>query len=302
MENKELISKWLNDELTGRELAAFKKTQDYQAYKDIVENATRFKRPVFDEQRELDRLKAKMASANDRPVKKLHSSSFFKIAAVLVVLIATGLFFLLNAPKTISTGYSEMASMELPDESKVHLNAETRIKFRPSKWAKQRKLSLQGEAYFEVEKGKKFTVETEQGLISVLGTKFNVNSRPGYFEVQCYEGAVKVIIENKELILKKGRSFKMIKGKSAGVHDFKQALPGWTYHESEFDAVPLEQVVAELERQFGIRIETKGIDLKQLFTGSFSHTNKEVALQAVTMPLQLKYRFETDDKVLLYEE
>ncbi len=302
MKNKELISKWLNDELSARELDAFKKTEDYEAYGDIVEKAARFKRPEFSEQQGLDRLKEKMAAAHDRPVRKLHFSSFYKIAAVLVVFIASGLFLFLNAPKTISTGYTEMASMELPDESKVYLNADSRVKYKPSKWASQRKLDLQGEAFFEVKKGQKFTVETKQGSISVLGTKFNVNSRSGYFEVQCYEGAVKVNLENSEWILEKGKSLKMIDGKVVGLQDIKHALPGWTYQESEFDAVPLKQVLTELERQFNIQIETRDVDLKQLFTGSFSHTNKEIALQSVSIPLRLKYKFETDNKVVLYEE
>lgn len=302
MENKAQISKWLNNELNARELAAFKKTPDYHNYKAIVETAAGFQKPSFDEEQGLKALKEKMASKNNTPVRKLNFTSYYKVAAILVVLIASGLFIWLSAPKTISTGYSEMANLELPDKSKVQLNADSRVKYKPAKWETQRMLHLDGEAFFEVEKGEKFTVETEQGTISVLGTKFNVKNRPGYFEVQCYEGAVQVSLDKKEVTLEKGKSVKIIEGKFVGVFEFDHSQPGWTFEETNFKAVPLNQVIAELERQFDINIEARNIDLDQLFTGSFSHTNMEIALKAVSIPIQLKYKIETENKVILYEE
>ncbi len=99
MENKDLISKWLNDELDARELEEFKKTSDYRAYKDIVENAARFERPKFDEQKGLQELKARLSAPKETPVRKLNFSKYYKIAAVLVVIISSGIFFLMNNPK-----------------------------------------------------------------------------------------------------------------------------------------------------------------------------------------------------------
>ena len=302
MENKDLISKWLNNQLTARELEEFKKTSDYRAYRGIVENATRFQRPEFDEQKGLQDLKQRLSAPKETPVKKLNYSSFYRVAAILVVVLASGLFFWLSRPEVISTQNSEIAVVELPDNSLVKLNADSRLKYRPSKWDKKRKLHLEGEAFFEVEKGKKFTVETDHGEVSVLGTKFNVKDREDYFEVYCYEGAVKVKVSHREIILRKGNSVKVIDGTVMGVDTFKKQVPGWTFQETDFDAVPLKQVIAELERQFDLQIEVRYIDQDQLFTGSFSHTNKEIALKAVTVPLQLKYKFVSDKKVMLYEK
>lgn len=302
MENKDLISKWLNDELNARELAAFKNTSDYEAYKDIVEGASKFKRPEFDEEQGLRDLKERLTAKNETPVRKLNFSAYYKIAAMLVVVLGSGIFFWLNRPEVITTGYSEMAMLELPDQSTVKLNADSKIKYKPTKWDKQRKLQLEGEAYFQVEKGKKFTVVTNQGEVSVLGTKFNVKDRKGYFEVYCYEGAVKVNVANREIIVRKGNSIKVIDGEVMNLKTFDRKAPGWTFQESDFEAVPLKFVIAELERQFDLSIETQKVDLEQLFTGSFSHTNKEVALKAISVPLQLNYKFESDKKVILYEE
>lgn len=302
MENKELISKWLNNELTARELEIFKQSADYHKYRDIVENATRFRRPEFNEDQGLRDLKTRLSSKKEVPVKKLNFSPYYKVAAVFIVFIATGLFFWLTRPEVISTGYSEMAVLELPDHSTAKLNADSKIKYKPSKWDKKRTLKLEGEAYFQVEKGKKFTVESNHGEVTVLGTKFNVKDRKNYFEVHCYEGAVQVNVANHEVILRRGNSIRVINGEIQNLNNFDRAAPGWTIQESDFNAVPLKQVLAELERQFDLEIQTREVDLDQRFTGSFSHTNKEIAIKAVTVPLQLKYKFEAGKKVILYVE
>jgi len=50
---------------------------------------------------------------------------------------------------------------------------------------------LFGKAYFDVDKGKTFTVKTDLGTVQVLGTRFDVESRDSIFKVVCYEGSVK---------------------------------------------------------------------------------------------------------------
>lgn len=302
MENKDQISKWLNDELNPRELEAFKKTADYERYRGIVENACRFQGPAFDEQENLKLLKRRMAEKKSPVVRTLNYSKLYQVAAILVVLIASGLWVLLSAPQTITTGYAETAELQLPGQSQVRLNAVSEIKYDPDKWNKKRKVQLDGEAYFEVQNGKEFVVETDQGIVRVLGTKFNVKNRPGFFEVQCYEGSVKVTHGKGEIILKKGQSFKIIEGEDIDIAGFDHALPSWIFQESQFKAVPLKEVLAEFERQFNTEVVAKNIDQDQLFTGSFSHKDSDIALKSITIPLQLEYNFETDRKVILYEE
>jgi hypothetical protein len=58
--------------------------------------------------------------------------------------------------------------------------------------------------------------------------------------------------------------------------------------ESSFTRIPLNQVM-ELERQYDIKIKVDAVDTK-LFTGSFTHTNQKIALEAVTIPLKLSYK------------
>jgi hypothetical protein len=48
--------------------------------------------------------------------------------------------------------------------------------------------------------------------------------------------------------------------------------------------------VTELERQYDIKIKVDAVDTSKLFTGSFTHTNQKIALEAVTIPLKLSYK------------
>ena len=56
-----------------------------------------------------------------------------------------------------------------------------------------RKVSLEGEAFFEVNPGKKFEVVSKFGKTIVLGTSFNIYSRNSSYQVTCMTGKVKVI-------------------------------------------------------------------------------------------------------------
>jgi hypothetical protein len=44
-----------------------------------------------------------------------------------------------------------------------------------------------------------------------------------------------------------------------------------------FTGIPLDQVIAELERQYDIKIKSDGVDTTKLFTGSFTHSNQKIA-------------------------
>lgn len=300
MKEDDLILKWLNGELTESELKAFKKTREYRDYKDLIAHSENLPKPQFDKERGWQELTERLSTSKSSQVRKLHFPQMYKIAAALVVLFASGLFFFLNRPEVITTGYSEVAVLELPDESIVKLNAGSTVEYNPSKWDKNRNIQLEGEAFFQVEKGQQFTVVTNQGKVQVLGTEFNVKDRTGYFEVSCYEGAVAVKTANREIILRKGNSIRIIDGVLSDMHLVQRSAPGWTFQESTFDSVPLKQVIAELERQFAIEIDLQNVDPNQLFSGSFNHGDKELALKAVSMPLHLRYKFQSAKKVVLY--
>lgn len=100
-----------------------------------------------------------------------------------------------NATNTISTPRGGQFQVELPDGTKVWLNAASSITYSVANRA-FRKVKLTGEAYFEVfpEKDRPFMVETPLQEIKVLGTNFNVNAYPNENKVQTTLASGKVLV------------------------------------------------------------------------------------------------------------
>jgi ferric-dicitrate binding protein FerR (iron transport regulator) len=135
--------------------------------------------------------------------------------------------------------------------------------------------------------------------VTVLGTKFNVKERGNYFEVKTFEGLVSVAYKGTLVKLPKGTIFKVINGKINAVNTFDINENSWLQKESNFKSTALRFVLKELENQFGYTIETKDIDLDILYSGGFTHTDVNIALQSVTIPLQLSYKIE-DEKIIIF--
>jgi ferric-dicitrate binding protein FerR (iron transport regulator) len=77
----------------------------------------------------------------------------FKIAAI-AFLLTSSYFLFFNSTTTFETSIAQTQSFQLPDESEVTLNAASKITFHKKSWKENRNLTLEGEAYFQVQKDK----------------------------------------------------------------------------------------------------------------------------------------------------
>lgn len=186
----------------------------------------------------------------------------------------------------------EQKTLVLPEESAVTLNAVSKLTYREETFEKDRVLRLDGEAFFKVKPGSTFTVETDYGTVTVLGTSFNVISRNGRFEVSCYTGKVKVESPGQQsVIITPGeRSVSDSEQPTLSRSGFAliKETPEWTTGRFVFDNQPLNEVIEELERQYDIRVklDTGLEDLR--YTGLFEAGNLDNALSLITWPLHLK--------------
>ncbi|SHI90635.1 FecR family protein [Arenibacter nanhaiticus] len=297
------LAKWLNNELSEEEVIKFKATKEYATYQKIVETTKGLSAPKFDMDKAWNDLKKAKTVAVPEEGSKVISlnplKKYLRIAAVVALMVSVALFYNNSLDERISTQYAERAEVVLPDASEVVLNAESKIRYSKEKWAEKRSLSLSGEAYFKVAKGKRFSVNTPDGTVAVLGTQFNVESRKGYFEVSCYEGLVSVTYRDKEIKLPAGNSFLVIDGEITPTQHPSTTEPAWLSNESTFKSIPLRFVFEEFQRQYNVKVSTKNIDESQLFSGSFSNQDIELALQSISVPSQIKFKFE-GNKVLFY--
>jgi len=203
-------------------------------------------------------------------------------------------------PKTsnFSTGFGEQLVISLPDESKVILNAKSKLSYRESDWKKgNRKVNLQGEGYFEVTSGSDFVVHFKNGHVSVLGTAFTINTTTNNTEVLCFEGKVKADINNKSRIVSGGEAIRYI---DDGFENFVIAErgPSWiTYNSNSFKNSPMHTVISALENQYNLKIHRGAIDSTLRFTGSFPNNNLDIALKTVFNTMEIKFTF-TDDTTI----
>ncbi len=142
---------------------------------------------------------------------------------------------------------------------------------------------------------------TSAGTVTVLGTEFNVENRGDYFEVSCFEGLVSVGFQGEETRLPAGTSFLAIGGKIIPMENPEGTRPSWMNNESSFKSTPLSYVLGELERQYDLDVKTKNVDVDQLYTGTFSNTNLNLALQSISAPSNLSFTVE-GKQVLIYAE
>ena len=295
------LAKWLNNELSEAELAEFKKSEEYATYHRILETSNTLEAPSFDTTKAWETLEARRNAEQPKVITLSPFKTFLRVAAVIAVLLTSSYFYLNTLDESFSTAYSENKEVTLPDNSEIILNAESQLSFSEKNWDNERNISLKGEAFFKVAKGKKFTVKTDQGTVAVLGTQFNVENRGDFFEVTCFEGLVSVTFNGKEIKLPAGNSFVAIDGRETKSTATKNGQPSWINNESSFKSIPLKYVLEEFQRQHNVSVDSNDIDTSQLFTGTFSNSDMDLALKSISVPLQIKFKLE-GNKVLFYGE
>jgi len=213
------------------------------------------------------------------------------VAASILILFGVGSFLRFYSVK-IQTPEGQHLVAELPDQSKVNLNAESTLTYYPFWWKITRIVKLEGEGFFEVQKGQKFKVISSKGSTQVVGTSFNIFAREEIYKVTCVTGIVRVKSRaGFEAILKPNSKAEIQPDGQINVLKNIEAYPeiSWKQNIFLFTASPVFQVFREIERQYGVRIETK-IDDYSLYTGNFNKDqNVEEILEYVCPALGLKY-------------
>lgn len=298
---EDYLAKWLNNELTDEELLEFKKSKAYETYQKIKDNTESMESPDFDVDQAWNDLESQRQKKEPKVITLSPFKAFLRVAAVAAIVLGGAIAYLNSLDTAITTQYAESQEIMLPDSSEIRLNAESQISYDEKNWDDERTVSLQGEAFFKVAKGKTFTVSTNQGTITVLGTQFNVTNRQGFFEVSCFEGLVSVIYDGQEMKLPAGNSIIVVDGKLAKGKAVVNGQPSWLQNESSFQSIPLKYVLAEFQRQHNIKVNSDGIDTAVLFTGSFSNTDADLALKSISVPLQITFTLEGNN-VQFYEK
>ncbi|NNF21778.1 MAG: hypothetical protein HKN67_07540 [Saprospiraceae bacterium] len=216
---------------------------------------------------------------------------YLTVSAVAACLLVLFMFNTWTSTTTFTTPYAENLNVDLPDGSSLVMNSDSDLDFKKAEFKSSRVLKLDGEAFFEVEKGNPFVVETNLGKVEVLGTSFNVFSRENRFEVSCKTGKVKVSNkkENSFVILTEGQSCIL---KDDQIRKINKPVDDseWIRGIHHFDNVHISDVLEEMERQFDLKINYEKLDNDLMYTGYFQEGDISSAFESVLWPMHLDYK------------
>lgn len=300
MNKEELIKKWLDNELSLTEREELEKLDGFKDYQKIIASAPYFKAPQFESEKIYKQIQEQKKQSSS---SKKWIATISKIAAVLIIGFLSYTVFFKNTNQEFNTQLATTEHIILPDNSSVELNADSYLSFNENSWQENRNVTLNGEAFFKVAKGQKFTVKTPNGQVSVKGTQFNVKQRDNLFIVTCYEGLVEVINAKDTLLVAAGNEYSYVQNSST-FKDINLQKPSWTVGKTSFSNIPLKEVLNELERQYNIKVNLKNLtfDTDQNYTGSFVHHHLEEALKAITIPFNLTYKIDDRSVTIIKSE
>ena len=160
----------------------------------------------------------------------------------------------------------------LADGTQVWLNVQTRLRYPVSFGSGERRVYLEGEAYFEVTKdaGRPFRVESAAQTVEVLGTQFNVYAYPD--EQQVYttlvEGSVAVtaVGSGKQMNLKPGEQT-VVEAEHGDMAKSKvniEEVISWKNGMFVFDDQSLEIILGKVARWYDVEVFYKNVQAKTL--------------------------------------
>lgn len=240
----------------------------------------------------------------------------FKYVAVFILVFSLGIggFYLLKEPQfadtytEISVPHGERSQVTLYDGTKVWMNSGTKLKFPIVFNQNQRKVYIEGEAFFDVAKDKKkpFIVHANQMEIKVLGTRFNLCAYPD--ENQLYatleEGKIeaKTSLSKESVELNPGEQLALnLQTKTINVDRVDTELyTSWKENLLRFQDAPFSEVITKMERWYDVDIEIgEALDVNRKYTMTIKTESLREMLRLISLTTPIAYEI-NEDKVSIH--
>ena len=190
----------------------------------------------------------------------------------------------------------------MPDGTKVWLNSATHLSYAAEYNKSDRKIYLDGEAYFEVAKNKdkRFIVCCNDLEIEALGTTFDVKGYCDDHSVTTLlaEGSVKVSNKTDVTLLKPGEKVEYHKSKQtftkSVISDMRE-IDFWRNNMLIFNSSSLAEIATTLERMYGVKVVFDSEKLKNvLFSGTIRNSSLHNVFYIISLTYPLTYELEGD--------
>ena len=213
----------------------------------------------------------------------------------------------INSIEIITTANRQHKEITLSDGTTVYLNSGTELFYPKTFNSTTRQVKLTGEAFFDVAKSKsQFIVQTSEGTITVLGTRFNIWARNLQTRVVVEDGRIRLaandhagsIILAKDLMSEISQNQPPSKPRSVNVEE----LLGWRSGKLVFNRTMLSELAGEIERYYDvdITIEDQKLETKTI-TAVFDRLPLRNILYSICSTLDIQYKYE-NGKYIFYKE
>lgn len=254
-------------------------------------------------------------NVNKGPFIRPWMREVLKVAAVVAVTVACGLYFyvsekkeLLAAMNTITVPAGQRVNLTLSDGTTVWLNARSEMVYPAVFSGAKREVKLDGEGYFEVKHDKEspFVVHTRKCDIEVLGTKFNVEaySDSEEFSTSLMEGSVKVTDNSAvstSVLLKPDQEVHMKDGRLlvSFIDDYDHFR--WRDGLVCFDNIAFNELMKRFEKCYGISIVVENKKLEEYSCSGKFRISDGLDNALRILQRNAKYTFErNDDNTIVY--
>lgn len=186
-----------------------------------------------------------------------------------------------NVLNTISTPKGGQYTIMLSDGTKVMLNSASSLTFPTAFADEDRRVELNGEAYFEVakNKGRRFKVVSGVQTVEVLGTHFNVNAYADEESIKTtlLEGAVKVSTSSEAVLIEPGEQ--AILNRANGNALVKNRVntgqeTAWINGVFSFEGDDIKSVMRQVSRWYDVNIVYVGPLNQEKYFGEISRSSR----------------------------
>lgn len=260
-------------------------------------------------------------TSNNRPTKEKNRFRWIYVAASVVAsVILCMIGFRAGIDHQISISESEeivfrvnngqKAEVNLSDGTKVFLNSSSSLTYNKNYNSVERKVKLEGEAYFKIvtNKEKPFVVQSNGINVEALGTTFNVRAYDSDHAVAVIliEGKVKVSDFSKEMILNPNERlhYDLITNsmqKDIISPNISSLL--WLDNELDFYREDLFNICLMLQRMYDVNFVFSNENIKkEKFTGLIKNNSLNNVLEVLssTSSRKLKYKRVSGDTIYIY--
>ncbi len=232
------------------------------------------------------------------PVRRIILKPYLRIAAVVSVFLAVVflMYLMLHNPEKELLASGAVVSTTLDDGTVITLNQNSKLLYPKKFNQNERRVKLEGDAFFEVAKkpDKPFLIETSQIEVKVLGTSFYVDARPekDQVEVMVKNGKVELTAPGqKEVVLTAGQKGIYIKEQQAFFTETNNDdnFLAWKTGIIQFKDTELSQVVQVLNRTYSTHITLQNLRLENCrLTATFENASLDDALLVISETLDLE--------------